>query len=102
MAAPLARLAMMRLELRAYRQARNILSANHTSVAERKAAIDIRDEFQSVAPSYIEELIDGIDALVEYTDGEECADPESCNHAGLNPVWLCSRCRLREVASAAR
>ncbi len=99
MVAPLVRLAMMRHQLDAYKQAKRILAANFTSVAERKAAIDVRAEFASAAPSFVQELIDGIDALVSYTDGEECADPESCNTARGNPVWLCSRCRLREVAN---
>lgn len=89
------RIAVMRHDLEAYRQAKRVLASNHTSVAERKEAIDARNEFVSVAPSYVAELVAGIDWLVSLTDGEECADPESCGHARGNPVWLCSRCRLR-------
>lgn len=96
--APLIRLEMIRQHLASYQEARRILAANFTSVQERKAALDIRDEFVSVAPSYLKELVNGLDVLIAYTDGEECADPESCNNAHGDPVWLCSRCRLRECA----
>jgi hypothetical protein len=92
------RLAMIRSHVDAYRQAKVILKADYTSVAERKAAIDVRDEFIAMAPAFVEELVNGIETLIGYTEGEECADPESCNNARGNPVWLCSRCRLREVA----
>jgi hypothetical protein len=89
---------MIRHQMAAYQEARRILAANFTSVAERKAAIDVSHEFQSAAPSYVRELVDGLDELIAYTDGEECADPESCGIARGNPVWLCSRCRLREIS----
>lgn len=91
------RLAMMRNYVEGYHQAKLILASNHTSVTERKAAIDIRDEFMAMAPSLLKELVYGLDELIELTDGEECADPESCNIARGNPVWQCSRCRLREL-----
>lgn len=92
------RLTMIRSHVEAYRRAKAILAAHYTSVAERKAAIDVRDEFIAMAPAFVSELVNGIDVLIGYTDGEECADPESCNNARGNPVWLCSRCRLREIA----
>lgn len=97
---PLIRLTSIRLHADAFRQARKILAANYISVPERAAAINIRDEFVSAAPAYVVELLEGIQELVDYTDGEECADPESCNNARGNPVWLCSRCRLREIAQS--
>jgi hypothetical protein len=95
---PFMRVAMMRQHLAAYQEAKRILAANFTTVLERKAAIQQRDEFLAIAPHYVSELVNGFDALVALTDGEECADPESCGIARGNPVWLCSRCRLRECA----
>jgi hypothetical protein len=91
------RLPMIRLHYASYAEARRILASNFISVAERKAAINIRDEFLSVAPSYVKELMCGLDLLRAYTEGEECADPDSCNLANGDPVWLCSRCRIREA-----
>ncbi len=97
--AGLMRYTMIKLHLESYQEAKRILASNHISVAERKAAIDIRDEFLSIAASYVKELVCGFETIVSYTEGEECADPESCNMANGDPVWLCSRCRLREAAN---
>lgn len=92
--APFLRLEMMRQHLASYQEARRILADNFTSVAERKAAIHIRDEFVALAPSYLKELVAGVETLIAYTEGEECADPETCGHPSGNG-WMCSRCRLR-------
>ncbi len=88
---------MIRRHVEAYREAKRILAANFTSVAERKAAIDIRDEFLAMAPGFVWELLGGIQELIDHTDGEECSDPESCGHPRSN--WQCSRCRLRQLAA---
>lgn len=89
------RLEMIRQHLKSYEEAKRILASNFTSVAERKAAIHIRQEFESFAPFYLSDLINGLDTLIAHTDGEECADPDGC---GVH--WQCSRCRLRTMAEA--
>jgi hypothetical protein len=93
------RLEMIRLQLAAYQEAKRILAASFTSVAERKAAIDIRDEFKAMAPALVQELLDGINDLIDATDGEECADPETCGFERTQ--WMCSRCKLREIRQQA-
>lgn len=79
----------------AFKQAQTILASSYTTVLERKAAIDIRDEFVSAAPSYVDELLAGLQELVHDAEGEECSDPDSCGSAGV--AWRCSRCRLRSL-----
>jgi hypothetical protein len=90
------RAAMICLHAKSYEEARRILASSFISVAERKAAIDIRDEYVSIAPAYVKELLDGLAELLAFTDGEECADPESCREAG-GSGFVCSRCRLRNA-----
>lgn len=80
----------------AYQEASRILASNRTTVAERKSAIDVRDEFMASAANYVRYLLHTIEDEVRATDGEECADPESCGHTKAG--WQCSRCRLRQLA----
>lgn len=91
------RVAMIWRHAQSYEEARRILAASFTSVAEREAALSIRDGYLSAAPSYVKELLDGLAELVAYTDGEECADPDGCNHVGGSSNFVCSRCRLRNA-----
>lgn len=87
------RLVSIRQQLHNFKTARALLASNHTTVAERRDAIAVRDDFAASAPNYVDELIAGIDALIAATDGEECHDPYSCREA--SPALMCSRCRLR-------
>lgn len=89
------RLTSIRQQLHNYQVARKLLASNHTTVAERKEAIAVRDDFQASAPNYVDELIKGIDELIAGTDGEECHDAYSCSEA--SPVLMCSRCKLRNL-----
>lgn len=86
------RLEVIRQHYKSYVEACAYLRANYTEVQARKAALRVRDEFREQAPHYIQELVSGIDRMIDFTDGEECADPETCgNH------FVCSRCRLRRL-----
>lgn len=89
------RLTSIRQQLHNYQVARTLLASNHTTVAERKEAIAVRDDFMASAPNYVDELIAGIDQLIADTDGEECHDPYSCSEA--SPRLMCSRCKLRDL-----
>jgi len=48
---------MIRPWYESYQESLRILAANHTTVAERKAAIQIRDEFLREAPKMIRHLL---------------------------------------------
>jgi hypothetical protein len=41
----------------AYHEAKRILASNGTTVAERKSAIAVRDEFLHMAPAYVDRLV---------------------------------------------
>ena len=89
------RLTAIRQQLHNFKVARALLTSNHTTVAERKEAIAVRDDFNASAANYVDELIAGIDELIAGTDGEECHDAYSCSVA--SPALMCSRCKLRDL-----
>jgi hypothetical protein len=51
---------LIRHRFEAYQEARRILASSYTSVAERAAAIAIRDEFMADAPKFVAYLL-GVD-----------------------------------------
>ena len=55
----------IRHRLAAYREARRILSANFTSIQERKSAIAIRDEFVLEAPTMVKFLLKVVDSSTQ-------------------------------------
>lgn len=85
-------LSMIRRHWQTYDEARRYLASNHTTVAKRKEAIAIKEDFGSCAPAYVADLVEALDELIAWTDGEECSDPDGC---GVH--WQCCRCRLRNL-----
>ena len=81
-----------------YRRALDLLTSNHTTVADRKAALVIRDDFER-------RLRDGsldVARVARYAGtiayasrAEECADPETCSTGETG--WKCVRCLAREL-----
>ena len=55
----------IRHRLAAYREAQRILSANFTSIQERKSAIAIRDEFVLEAPTMVKFLLKVVDSSTQ-------------------------------------
>lgn len=91
------RYAMIAHQFEAFQEARTYLASHGTTVQGRKSALSIRDDFNGSAANYVGELLDFIKELRDYTDGEECADPDSCDIARGGLAFLCSRCRIREM-----
>ena len=81
-----------------YEAARKLLAAHFTTVAERKDALVVRDDFHAAAPGYVRALIDLLSALITDSFGEECADPDSCD-LSRGGRMACSRCRLVGLAT---
>lgn len=88
-----ARLASIRQSSKEYQGAMRLLRSDHTTVAARREALAVRDDFEASAPNYVEEVLTLLADLISDTDGEECADPETCGGQ-----WRCSRCSLRTLA----
>lgn len=84
--------AMIARDFKAFTEARAYLASNGTTVKGRKEALAVRDDFKFSAPNFVGELLDLLEALRSSTDGEECADPDTCRGQ-----WMCSRCRIRVI-----
>lgn len=90
-------LAASRLQYAAeeYRRALALLASNHTTVADRRAALVVRDEVERAFRDGTHDLarIAEFAAMVEYASrAEECADSESCD----GKRWMCLRCLVRQ------
>lgn len=80
-----------------YRHAIDLLAANGTTVADRRAALVIRDDFERRMRSGeldIAKVAEYAATVAYASQSEECADPDNCNHPAGNG-WMCLRCAAR-------
>lgn len=77
-----------------YRRALDLLASNGTTVADRRAALVIRDDFERRIRSGELDVaaVARYAATVAYhAQHEECSDPDNCQMGGV----LCLRCTAR-------